>query len=181
MRNDQCWWRMNKTQTWTICWYGEQFHQVKHKEEQTVLNNSADRKLFHWYKIKDNVRWFRWYLPDCRRTGKWCRTGFCRPGACSSQARALLCHWENAVRFQASLHKSISSFFSRIDIKHILTPDSSHPEDRRWGCSRPGTQKNRTNTNTRALKTFLWWIRTWLVNAHSGILLMSYWYGRYSW
>ena len=23
------------------------------------------------------------------------------------------------------------SFFSRIDIKHILTPDSSHPEDRR--------------------------------------------------
>ena len=32
---------------------------------------------------------------------------------------------------QAFLHKSISSFFSRIDIKHILTPDSSHPEDRR--------------------------------------------------
>ena len=29
------------------------------------------------------------------------------------------------------IHKSISSFFSRIDIKHILTPDSSHPEDRR--------------------------------------------------
>ena len=111
MCDDQCWCKIKNTK-WLICWYEKQFYQVKHKEKETGLTNSADSKWFHWYEIKDNVRWFRWYLPDCRRTGKWCRTGFCRLGACFSQARAWLCHWENIVIFQAFLYKSTYSTYS---------------------------------------------------------------------